>query len=711
MRQIHRPARSCSSTTPAQTVPIIDAATGEIRRAQIFVAVLGASNYTYACATARQTHRRLDRRAGAALEFIGGVPRADRARQPTCADQRRPTATTPSSTAPYARVRRATTACAVLPARPAVRATRPRSRPACRWSSAGSWRGCATAASSASPSSTPPSPRCCADLNDRPSRSCPAAASSAFEALDRPALRPLPLPRFESAAVEDAPRSTSTTTSSSTPLLQRAAPRWWARRSSCASRHARWRCFAPRPARGQPLRVSDRARRLHHLARAHAGLAPRAPGVDAGQAASPGARRSARHRRGGERAARAPPASRAGLPRLPGPAAPGPQYGNDAPGGGLRACPRARSPNYLREPRSLKNRPRPARRRRAVPARAAPAALTTTSAAPTTTTDPRRRDHHARPPHPRPAASPQTPRHGPRARRAARAARARRPALRGAPATARRPRAHRGARQPASAPRCCAGQAKREHRLPRGPRHRAAAVWTRLSSPRSPPASGSREHQNFLITGPTGSRQDLARVCAGAASRPTRPPRALRARAAAARRAARRPRRRQLPKRRAGAGQARVLLHSTIWPWRRLRCAGPPRPARDRRRSRRAPLHHHHQPDARSSSGTAHRRADRSPTPSSTACCTTPTGSRSRANRCAVDTLSRRPRRTTQRDRLSYTPNKRTSSRAAPVTIPGMIGHDRRNTHDANFTSDSVVRMSRSFFPSGSTTALRGGSL
>jgi hypothetical protein len=38
-----------------QTVPVVDASTGEIRRAQVFVAVLGASNYTYACATWQQT--------------------------------------------------------------------------------------------------------------------------------------------------------------------------------------------------------------------------------------------------------------------------------------------------------------------------------------------------------------------------------------------------------------------------------------------------------------------------------------------------------------------------------------------------------------------------------------------------------------------------------------------------------------------------------
>jgi transposase len=38
-----------------QTVPLIDAVTGEITKAQIFVATFGASNYTFACATSCQT--------------------------------------------------------------------------------------------------------------------------------------------------------------------------------------------------------------------------------------------------------------------------------------------------------------------------------------------------------------------------------------------------------------------------------------------------------------------------------------------------------------------------------------------------------------------------------------------------------------------------------------------------------------------------------
>ena len=63
MRQIHLAGEKLFVDYAGQTVPIVDAATGEIRRAQIFVAVLGASNYTYACATAHADRRRLGRRA------------------------------------------------------------------------------------------------------------------------------------------------------------------------------------------------------------------------------------------------------------------------------------------------------------------------------------------------------------------------------------------------------------------------------------------------------------------------------------------------------------------------------------------------------------------------------------------------------------------------------------------------------------------------
>ncbi|WP_116810915.1 IS21 family transposase [Steroidobacter cummioxidans] len=70
MRQIHRAGEKLFIDYAGQSVPY----GSEGQRAQIFVAVLGASNYTFACATA---HQRLEDWIGAlvrALTFIGGVP-------------------------------------------------------------------------------------------------------------------------------------------------------------------------------------------------------------------------------------------------------------------------------------------------------------------------------------------------------------------------------------------------------------------------------------------------------------------------------------------------------------------------------------------------------------------------------------------------------------------------------------------------------------
>ena len=74
MRQTHCAGEKMFVDYAGQTVPIINAATGEFRQAQVFVAVLGASNYTFAEATWTQglvdwisSHVR-------AFTFFGGVP-------------------------------------------------------------------------------------------------------------------------------------------------------------------------------------------------------------------------------------------------------------------------------------------------------------------------------------------------------------------------------------------------------------------------------------------------------------------------------------------------------------------------------------------------------------------------------------------------------------------------------------------------------------
>ena len=74
MRQIHKAGEKLFVDYTGHTMPIVNPQTGEIRDAQIFVAVLGASNYTFAEATWSQglpdwlgSHCR-------AFEFFGGVP-------------------------------------------------------------------------------------------------------------------------------------------------------------------------------------------------------------------------------------------------------------------------------------------------------------------------------------------------------------------------------------------------------------------------------------------------------------------------------------------------------------------------------------------------------------------------------------------------------------------------------------------------------------
>ncbi len=74
MRQHHRAGEQLYVDYAGMTIDITDAATGEVKAAQVFVAALGASNYTYTEATWTQgsedwigSHCRM-------LSFLGGVP-------------------------------------------------------------------------------------------------------------------------------------------------------------------------------------------------------------------------------------------------------------------------------------------------------------------------------------------------------------------------------------------------------------------------------------------------------------------------------------------------------------------------------------------------------------------------------------------------------------------------------------------------------------
>jgi transposase len=74
MRQDHRAGEKLFVDYAGQTVPVVDRRTGEIRQAQIFVAVLGASNYTYAEATWSQTLPDWIGSHTRTFAALGGVP-------------------------------------------------------------------------------------------------------------------------------------------------------------------------------------------------------------------------------------------------------------------------------------------------------------------------------------------------------------------------------------------------------------------------------------------------------------------------------------------------------------------------------------------------------------------------------------------------------------------------------------------------------------
>ena len=74
MRQTHRAGEKLFIDYCGPTLEVIDPNTGEIRRASIFVAVLGASNYTYAEATWDQKLANWIGSHVRAFDYFGGIP-------------------------------------------------------------------------------------------------------------------------------------------------------------------------------------------------------------------------------------------------------------------------------------------------------------------------------------------------------------------------------------------------------------------------------------------------------------------------------------------------------------------------------------------------------------------------------------------------------------------------------------------------------------
>ena len=194
MRQVHVAGEKLFVDYAGSTVPIIDADTGEITQAQIFVATLGASNYTFACATARQTTADWIDAQVQALEFIGGVPRLIVPDQPR-ALIKTPDRYDPEPNRTYDEFAKHYN-CAVLAARP----RHPRDKPKVEGSVLLVQRWILARLRNRQFFSLGELNAAIADLlldlNLRPFKKLPGCRRSAFELLDAPALRPLPTSRY-----------------------------------------------------------------------------------------------------------------------------------------------------------------------------------------------------------------------------------------------------------------------------------------------------------------------------------------------------------------------------------------------------------------------------------------------------------------------------------------------------------------------------------
>ena len=197
MRQEHRAGEKLFVDYAGQTVEVVDRRTGEIRAAQIFVAVLGASSYTYAEATWTQqlpdwigSHVR-------AFAFFGGVPELavpDNLRSGVSKAHRYAPDLNPTymDLASHYGV-------AVLPAR--VRKPRDKAKAEAgvllveRWILAALRNRTFFSLEEVNREIA----RLLERLNTRPFKKLPGSRRELFEQLDRPALRPLPAQPYEYA--------------------------------------------------------------------------------------------------------------------------------------------------------------------------------------------------------------------------------------------------------------------------------------------------------------------------------------------------------------------------------------------------------------------------------------------------------------------------------------------------------------------------------
>lgn len=197
MRQEHRAGEKLFVDYAGQTVPVVDPGSGEIREAQIFVAVLGASSYTFAEATWTQSLPDWIGSHIRAFEFLGGVTEI------TVPDNLKAAVIRPHLYEPDLNVTYQDFAAhygtAIIPAR--VRRPRDKAKVETAVQLVERWiLACLRHRTFFSLDELNEAiAELLERLNDKPFQKLPGCRRTVFEQLDRPALRPLPPTRYEFA--------------------------------------------------------------------------------------------------------------------------------------------------------------------------------------------------------------------------------------------------------------------------------------------------------------------------------------------------------------------------------------------------------------------------------------------------------------------------------------------------------------------------------
>ncbi|MGO9832757.1 MAG: IS21 family transposase, partial [Polyangiaceae bacterium] len=194
MRQVHRAGEKLFVDYSGKKPHIVDAQTGEVTEVELFVAVLGASNFTYAEATRTQTVADWIGSHVRALHDLGGVPKA------IVPDQLKSGVTRPCRYEPGVQRTYEEMAChygtTVLPARPKSPRDKAKVEGAVliaqRWVLAKMRNQTFFSLDALNERIA----ELVFELNDRPMRVYGASRRELFERLDKPVLGPLPETRF-----------------------------------------------------------------------------------------------------------------------------------------------------------------------------------------------------------------------------------------------------------------------------------------------------------------------------------------------------------------------------------------------------------------------------------------------------------------------------------------------------------------------------------